>query len=93
MTDSDFHFYEFDWNILVKYNQILFSLFLNPIFGIICIGLNILTILILSNKYMTDKKEIYTNLKFNSIFILVFNFVLLFKSLYVCMNKSSWNDG
>ncbi len=92
MTDSDFHFYEFDWNILVKYNQILFSLFLNPIFGLICIGLNILTILILSNKHMTDKKEIYTNLKFNSIFILVFNFVSLFKLLYVCMNKSNWND-
>jgi hypothetical protein len=90
--NSDFHFYVFDWNILVKYNQIIFSMILNPLFGLICIGLNILTIMILSNKHMNDKQEIYSNLKMNSYFLVGFNFISLFKLLYVCMNKSNWND-
>jgi len=88
----DFHFYIFDWNILVKYNQIIFSIILNPLFGLICIGLNILTIMILSNKHIDDKKKMYSDLKMNSIFMLVFNVISLFKVIYVCMNKSNWND-
>jgi len=90
--NSDFHFYVFDWNILIKYNQIIFPIILSPLFGLICIGLNILTIMILSNKYMNDKQDIYLNLKMNSIFVLAFNVISLFKLFYVCMSKSNWNQ-
>jgi hypothetical protein len=88
----DFHFYIFDWNILVKYNQIIFSIILNPLFGLICFGLNILTIMILTNKYINDKQNMYSDLKMNSTFMLLFNFISMFKPLYVCINKSNWND-
>jgi len=91
-NNNDFYFYIFDWNILTKYNQIIFSIILNPLFGLICIIVNILNILILQTKHMKKQKKFYSDLKMNYCFILAFNIVSLMKLLYVCMNKSTWND-
>lgn len=85
------YFYVFDWQILIKYNQIIFSLFIIPLFCLICFAINVLTIVILSEKEVEDTK-IYLNLKINSYFILGYIFLSFFKLLFVCTNKSYWND-
>ena len=92
IENNDFYFYIFDWNILTKYNQIIFSIILNPLFGLICIIVNLFNILILNTKHIKKQKKFYTDLKMNYFFILAFNIVSLIKLLYVCMNKSTWND-
>ncbi len=41
---------------------------------------------------MNDKQKMYSDLKMNFIFMLLFNVISMFKPLYVCINKSNWND-
>ena len=88
--ENYFHFYVLDWKHIIKLNQYLFSLIILPIFSLITIAVNILTIAILSTKGMDDTKgwKIYPFLKINSYFVILYLFVSFFKIFYVCINDS-----
>jgi len=86
---SESYFYLFDWQILIKYNQIIFAIILNPSISLICLILNILIVKICSNKELDN---IYVYLKLNSCFVILYLLASFFKLLFVCIKDTFWND-
>jgi hypothetical protein len=78
---SESYFYLFDWQILIKYNQIIFAVILNPSISLICLILNILMVKICSNK---ELDKIYVYLKLNSCFVILYLLASFFKLFFVC---------
>ncbi len=90
---NDFYLYLFDFRLITKFNMILFELFLNPIFCIICLFLSILFLYILSNKKIfKNNLKNYTYLKFHYYFISFYFFISFFKLFYACILTNEYND-
>ena len=89
--DTNFYFYLFDYRLLKKYVEIVFSLILNPLFSFICLILNIVSIRIFSDKKI-ENKAIYRFLIANSIFVCLQTAIICSHLFYVCTEEFVWND-
>lgn len=87
----DFHFYLFDWTVFTKLNRIILSLFLIPIFTIICLIISLFSVRTLSIKEIKQNK-MYDYLLIHFYFLSIYLFLVFFKLLYVCIRDADYND-
>ncbi len=88
--DTNFYFYLFDYRLLKKYVEIVFSLILNPLFSFICLILNIVSIRIFSDKKI-ENKAIYRFLIANSIFVCLQTAITIVESTPLGVTSSKKN--
>ena len=89
--DDKFKWYVLDWNELSRYSQTIFALYINKIFSLIGIFINILIIIILSSKIIENK--IYIHLKIYSFANLIYIIVLAFGLLTSCAIENIFCSG
>jgi len=86
-TNEEIVWYVVDWRETSKYLDLIFGVYLNPIFAFICILINILTIKILSSRRIKKEVEfIYIHLKMNNISNIIYTFLSYFDLMVMCIS-------
>jgi hypothetical protein len=81
------YFYINDWDLLSKYSHLILSVYLNSVFSIISIVFSLLILVGLSGKVMPkEMNKMYTFLKINTLFNILFIIIRLFKLIDFCPN-------
>jgi hypothetical protein len=84
---NDSYFEMYDWLEARKMSNLIFTVYLNSIFSLIIIILNILTLKILKTKSIVNEKNpMYNFLFINTILCLIYITICLFKVIGICVD-------
>ena len=88
--ENDFVFYVYDWIKMGEIIQMAFPKYVNLIISLLAVVLNIVMIIILSNKKMVSDK-MYIYLLINTYFCLFYSLIILIKSIVYHLQSNSKN--
>ncbi len=87
LSENDSYFEMYDWLEARKISNLIFSVYLNNIFSLIIIILNILTLKMLKSKSIVNEKNgMYNFLFINTIFCLIYITICLIKVIGICVD-------
>jgi len=87
-NDNYSYFEMYDWDQVRKISNLIFSVYLNNIFSLIIIILNVLTLKILKSKsVLREKNPMYNFLYINTILCLIYITICLFKIIGICVDN------
>jgi hypothetical protein len=83
------YFEMYDWEQVRRISVLIFSVYINNIFSLIILILNILTVKILGSKTVkaTEKNPMYNFLYLNTIMSMIYVLICLFKTIGICVDK------
>lgn len=89
-NEKNFYFYLSDWYALSQYSKQMLSFYITPINCFISLFINFFIILVLSNKRIFTKEfdHLYSYLKMNAYFNLVYILIIVLKIIRNCDNDS-----
>ncbi len=90
-NEASSYFEMYDWLEVRKLTSLIFSVYLNSIFSLIIIILNILTLKIIKSKsVLKEKNPMYDFLFLNTLMSMIYIIIVLFKIIGICVNNNDY---